>query len=404
MDTLREYIESAIKNIRSNRMRTLLTMLGIIIGIAAVVAIITLGNGMTEYVGKQFSSTGASTISVYLDSTKTEQFLTTDDANAVVEQFPGIIGTSYCLYYAATATSRKGSFDIDAQFVSNYQYLSEGTKLLHGRNFTAEEMESNARVCTLKVSDAKKLCGTENPVGMTLQINVDNQIADFEIVGVFEDLGEMISKMYEMLGMPPSVKMPYTTAESAFSLGINKETSMDIYVEKGSRAVPTGKVIKFLEIYKGLRGTNALFYYDSAGDTDEINQVMGIITTFMSFVAAISLLVGGIGVMNIMLVSVTERTREIGIRKSIGARTGSILIQFLAESSIISLLGGVIGVLLGLLIAAIVCHLINFKFIVTPSSVLLSAVFSSGIGVFFGIYPARKAARLKPVDALNRRS
>ncbi len=130
---------------------------------------------------------------------------------------------------------------------------------------------------------------------------------------------------------------------------------------------------------------------------------MGLITTFMSVVAAISLLVGGIGVMNIMLVSVTERTREIGIRKSIGARTGSILVQFLAESSIISFLGGIIGVVAGLVIAKIVCKAINFAFIISPGAIVMGSLVSVGIGIFFGIFPARKAARLTPIEALNQR-
>ena len=404
MDTLREYIASAIKNIISNRLRTLLTMLGIIIGIAAVVCIITLGNGMTEYVQKQVESTGSAIISIYINADETDERFTRDDINAVKEYFPEVIGGSFYSGKEGTIIGKKYAGTAEVSFVCEDYCLGNGNGIRYGRYLNASEVESAANVCVLVASDAKKLCGTENAVGMTVELNLDGRVQELEIVGVQNDYGEMIMKMLEMVGGYMMVDMPYTTAETAFGIKASDSASVEFYTGKTGDHLSTAPVAKFLENYKGLRGKNALFYYDTATNNDSIDSVMGLITTFMSVVAAISLLVGGIGVMNIMLVSVTERTREIGIRKSIGARTGSILVQFLAESSIISLLGGVIGVVFGLIIAYFACKAVSFSFIMSFSSIIIAAVVSMAIGIFFGIYPARRAAKLNPVEALNQRN
>jgi putative ABC transport system permease protein len=151
----------------------------------------------------------------------------------------------------------------------------------------------------------------------------------------------------------------------------------------------------------GVKDEDAVISQTMTDISDQIDTIFGAITKFMTFVAAISLLVGGIGVMNIMLVSVTERTREIGIRKSIGARTGAIMIQFLAEAAIISMMGGVVGVILGISVAAVACRIFEFDLVVNPSVVVMATVFSSAIGLFFGLHPARKAAKMRPIDALR---
>lgn len=403
MDTFREYIASAIKNIRSNRIRTLLTMLGIIIGIASVVAIITLGNGMSDYVQRQIESTGSSIISIYLSTNKTEQRFSMDDINAVKEAFPEIRGGSFYNGGEGMVIGAKDGCTAQISYVCADYCLGNGNGIKYGRYFNESEQESSATVCVLIASDAKRLCGTENAVGMTVQLNVNGRISDFEVVGIQNDYGEMIMKMLEMLDNPAMIDIPYTTAENTFGVNCSDSASVEFYSGRSEAAVSPAKITKFLEGKMGLRGTDALFFYDSATNSDEISGMMGLITTFMSIVAAISLLVGGIGVMNIMLVSVTERTREIGIRKSIGARTGSILVQFLAESSIISLIGGLIGVVFGLTIAAIACKAVSFTFSISPSSVVLAASVSIAIGIFFGIYPARKAAHLTPVEALSQR-
>ena len=403
MDTIAEYIASAIKNIRSNRLRTLLTMLGIIIGIASVVSIITLGNGMSEYVQKQVESTGSSILSIYLTKSKTDQRFTQEDINAVKEAFDAVQGGSFYSGYEGTVVGRKDASTAQFSFVCADYCLGNGNGIKYGRYINESEVESAANVCVLVASDAKKLCGTENAVGMTVELNVDGHVQEFTIVGIQNDYGEMIMKLLEMAGGFTMIDLPYTTASTVFGINTSDYASVEFYTGKTGEHISSSQVTKFLEGRMGLRGQDALYYYDSTTSNDEIDNIMGLITTFMSIVAAISLLVGGIGVMNIMLVSVTERTREIGIRKSIGARTGSILVQFLAESSIISLLGGIIGVVLGLVIAYFACKAVNFSFIMSFSSIIIASVVSVAIGIFFGIYPARRAAKLTPVEALNQR-
>ncbi|SCY12720.1 putative ABC transport system permease protein [Lachnospiraceae bacterium XBB2008] len=405
MDTLREYIESAIKNIRSNRIRTLLTMLGIIIGIASVITILTIGGGMKEYVQQQFESVGSRMIDVYLRSNVTDQGFTNEDIIALMDEFPEVKGASYYFYSDGMSTARKGTFETSVISVNQFYSMGNTNGIKYGTFISEDEVYNSRRVCVLMAADAKRLFGTEKAVGMTLNLNVDGVTGEFTVIGVTEDYGEMIMKMMEMFGERSiQLYIPYTTSESLFNLDVSKAYDLEVYTDRADLNVSQDKIIRFLEAHKGLRGQDAIYSYNSNDDSEEIDQMMTLITTFMSMVAAISLLVGGIGVMNIMLVSVTERTREIGIRKSIGARTRSILIQFLAESSIITLIGGVFGIILGLVIAAVVCKLANFSYIVTPSSIIISTLFSSVIGIFFGIYPARKAAKLKPVDALSRRN
>lgn len=405
MDTFREYIESAIKNIRSNRLRTLLTMLGIIIGIASVITILTIGGGMKEYVQQQFESTGSRMIDVFLRSDITDQGFNNEDIEAIMEEFPAVKGASYYFYNEGLISGRKGTYDASVVSVNQYYSLGNTNGIKYGRFISEDEVYNTQRVCVIMAADAKRLFGTEKAVGMSVDLNVDGASGEFTIIGITENYGEMIMKMLEMFGDNSiNVYIPYTTSSSLFNLDVTESYDLEVYTDRADMDVTHDKIIKFIEAHKGLRGQDAIYSYNTNDDSEDIDQIMTLITTFMSMVAAISLLVGGIGVMNIMLVSVTERTREIGIRKSIGARTGSIMFQFLAESSIITLIGGILGIMLGLVLAAVICRIANFSYIIMPSSVIISTLFSSVIGIFFGIYPARKAAKLKPVDALSRRA
>ncbi len=404
MDTFREYIASAVKNIRSNRLRTVLTMLGIIIGIAAVVAIITLGNGMSEYVQKQIETAGSSIISIYISGSKTDQRFTLEDIEDVKANFDEVIGGSFYSGYDGTAVGKKDAATAFVSFVCPDYYLGNGNGIRYGRYINPSDIESGANVCVLIAADAKRLCGTENAVGMKIELNIEGRVNEFEIIGIANDYGEMIMKLLEMVDNPAMIDVPFTAAEPNFGIQASDATSVEFYSERTGKQASASALDKFPDNCKGLRGEEAMYYYDSSQSNDEISQMMGLITVFMSIVAAISLLVGGIGVMNIMLVSVTERTREIGIRKSIGARTSSILVQFLAESSIISLLGGIIGVVLGLAVAAFACKAVSFSYIISPGSIALAASVSVLIGIFFGIYPARKAAGLTPIEALSQRN
>lgn len=404
MDTFLEYLESAIKNIISNKMRTGLTMLGIIIGIASVIAALTIGNGMASYVSNEVNSIGGNVAAVYLDTSVADRWLNNEDIDAIMENFDGIKGAAFSGNAYGIASGRKGSYDCFVTGAgSAYQYTA-GTKVETGSYFSDTQVDQGAKVCVIMENDAKHLFGTADALGKTVELNVNGTTIELEVIGIKENWSEMISKMMEMEGDDYIVmlEMPITTYGNAFHIDVSEFSSMEIYWNSDQNDSIVKNVSRFLENRLGLRGKDALYFQSMSDITASVDSIMSAITAFLSLVAAISLLVGGIGVMNIMLVSVTERTREIGIRKSIGARTKAIMIQFLAESAIISLMGGIVGIIVGIGAAVIGCIALDLTPVIDPTTVIGATLFSMMIGLFFGIYPARKAAKLKPIDALAR--
>ncbi len=402
MDKLLEYLESAMKNILGNKMRTGLTMLGIIIGIASVIAVITLGKGMAAYVSDEVNSLGGNIAEIYINSSEAERQFNSDDMKAIKEAFPELLGTTFVTANAGIATARKGAYDAAIYGVgSAYQY-STTTKIESGSYFTEDQVESGARVCVMMETDAVHLFGTKDAVGMTVELAMAGNNIELEVIGVKENWSDMIMDMMALEGYMAMIEMPITTYGNAFGQDVSEFSSFELFWPADQPESIVKSVLRFVENRMGLRGKDALSYMSMSDVSGEVDTIMSAITMFISLVAAISLLVGGIGVMNIMLVSVTERTREIGIRKSIGARTGAIMVQFLAEASIISFMGGIVGVVLGIVVATVGCKLLGFSPVVEPMTVIGAAAFSMLIGLFFGIYPARKAAKLRPIDALAR--
>ena len=226
--------------------------------------------------------------------------------------------------------------------------------------------------------------------------------ADFTVVGVRKDTSQDIA--LSSYGDDPTIMgdFPYTAAGDAFNVNVdNYFTAVNLYMDSDDKDDVIKVARTVVENVMGLRGEGAVKISTSMGFDQTANSIMDIITAVVAIIAGISLLVGGIGVMNIMTVSVTERTREIGIRKSLGARTASILTQFLAEASILTFTGGVIGIILGLSISYLLCNLAGFAFVVNPLLVVGVVAISTAIGLFFGIYPAKKAAKLDPIEALR---
>ena len=249
---------------------------------------------------------------------------------------------------------------------------------------------------------ANILFGYEECVGNTVHIDFYGDEADFTVVGVREDTSMDVA--YASFGDDPTLMgdVPYTAAAEVNRM--DPDTLFDsftIYLDRENKDKVLLSARSVVENIMGLRGENAVKIKSSAGIDKTTDSILNIITSVVAIIAAISLLVGGIGVMNIMTVSVTERTREIGIRKSLGARTSSILTQFLAEAAILTFTGGIIGIVLGLSVAYIICQVVDFAFVVNPSLVIAVVMISTGIGLFFGIYPAKRAANLDPIEALR---
>lgn len=401
MGTFGEYIKSALSSIRNNKGRSFLTMLGIIIGIAAVLTVLIIGDGMKATVNSEMDSIGATTVSVSLDNTKTDKLFTKDDLDRIEEGLDNIYGVSPSISIWGETMVRGESFDMNLSCGSEAMEYGAGVKMVHGRYFNASDVEDGKKVVVLSQSAAKKLFGYEEAVGETVTITAYDLTGEFLVIGIREDTSmdtAYASYMEEPMYMGD---VPYTAAAGVYSLNLDTLESFTIYLDSEYKNAVLSQARSVVENVMGLRGEGAVKVSSGYGFDQTTDTILTIITSVVAIIAAISLLVGGIGVMNIMTVSVTERTREIGIRKSLGARTSSILTQFLAEASILTFTGGIIGIILGLSLAYLICTVIGFAFSVNPLLVLLVVAISTAIGLFFGIYPAKRAAALDPIEALR---
>ena len=400
----------AIKNITANKGRSFLTMLGIIIGISSVIMVMAVGDGTANAMNAEVQDLGTGQINVYCsdDAVNTEEWMTPEDITALKEKIEGVEGATPNDGASGTTVTGKGEFYLNLSCGTEFLQKYMNFNIKRGYYFTAADVEEGNRVCVLTDSDAKRLFGSDDVVGMDIEVDIGGISSSYRIVGVTQQKENTSFISYTYEGMPVSLDVPYTSF-SNFGWESNSFYSVTVFSnDQASGEEVSRDIIHTLETRHHCAGED---YYQIQSFQDmlsEMNDMLAIVTTFISCVAAISLIVGGIGVMNIMLVSVTERTREIGIRKSLGAKTSSILLQFLAEAAILTILGGIIGILLGLLGAVGACKLMTASMgsAISPgikaSTILGATLFSCGIGVFFGIYPARKAAKLSPIEALRR--
>ena len=401
MGKVGEYFKSAIKQIIGNGYRTLMTMLGIVIGIAAVIAVVSLGNGMSAYVKKSINELAGNYGIININTTKTAERLTREDMAALEEALPDSKGVSPNLTAYGKVKGRKGTFNASLSGgTESLQYaLSNG--IVKGQYFTRSQVDSGQRVCVMLLDDAKTIFGTEEAIGMEVEITCWGKTSTYTVIGLRDHMNDMYQFLMEGQEYYAEIEVPYTALGADFDIDTENFVQLVLFDDQDTLAQSVEVAKEMMTNAHNLRGTTALTAQSMADFSDQLNQILGYASSFLLLVSVISLIVGGIGVMNIMLVSVTERTREIGIRKSIGASTGAIMTQFLAEAAILTLLGGIVGIILGIIAATIICTAIGFDVIITPTSVIGAAIFSVMIGLFFGIYPARKAAKMKPIDALR---
>lgn len=404
-----EYLKMAVSNIRANKMRSFLTMLGIIIGISSVILIMSLGNGAKNVITEQMAGIAAGQIVLYTyDDTGSYQ-ITEGDIEAIEAEVDGIKGVNTYMGLDGSTSTKKGEFQVSASGQRASYSVFSTAEIRTGRYFNEQEYLSAAPVCVIGETDAVRLFGSADVLGMNLDVNLWGSEVAFKIIGVEQAEQEtMFTFTYD--NSPVTIYFPLTVLSQIYGVGF--DTYYQIYLmaeEDADTAAVTSQVVDLLERRHQCYGED-IYQYESFNDyLSTVNTVINTVTMLISLVAAISLVVGGIGVMNIMLVSVTERTREIGIRKALGAKTRSIMLQFLSESAIITMIGGFIGIISGIagafLIAKIVAG-VNPMLAFTPSvsivTVLLTTLFSSVIGLFFGIYPAKKAAKMSPIEALRR--
>jgi putative ABC transport system permease protein len=397
-------VRIAMKALRRNKLRTFLTMLGIIIGVGAVIAMISIGTGARSQLEQQIASLGQNVIMVFSGNFRRGGVssgmggagtLDLSDARAIAEEIPGVAAVSPEVRAAAQLIA--GNRNWNAQVMgAGVDYLQiRNWPLSSGSMFGDTEIRSAAKVAILGSTVVRELFGDGDPVGEIIRI----RNIPFVVMGV------LVSKGTSLMGSDQDdiVVIPYTSAMKRIT-GNTTLRSILVQSETADIMAPVQQEISVLlrQRHRVPEGVDDDFTIRTQEEISEFaTSTSRIMTVLLGAIASVSLLVGGIGIMNIMLVSVTERTREIGIRMSVGAKGRDILFQFLTEATVLSILGGLIGIALGVGTSTFLAQQMNWPTLTPVNAVVLAFLFSAAIGIFFGFYPARKAARLDPIESLR---
>jgi len=396
-----DLFKMAIRSLISHKLRTFLTALGIIIGVASVISMISIGEGARKQTLNTISKFGTNIITIKPGNKKSQHVstgkvdtLTLKDATFIEQNIPLITGVAAQVYRSAQLKFGNKNTNTTVRGTGkNYRRLAN-FEMRKGRYFNQQEINVAKRVCILGATVVKNLFAEANPLGETIKVDGKN----FMVIGMTEPKGAL-----SWFDPDDQIFIPVTTAQRRV-FGMNHIQSIDVQASKIENLEHIKEdITQVLRIRHNIADgkENDFYVQNSSQWLNSWGDAAKTFTYLLGGIAAISLMVGGIGIMNIMLVSVTERTREIGIRKAIGAKKKEILEQFLIESVLISFLGGGAGVLLGMGISEIVSDIGEWETIVSTQSILLAFGFSVGIGIFFGFYPANKAANMNPIEALR---
>lgn len=434
-----ENIKEAITSIFSNKMRSVLTMLGIIIGISAVITITTIGSSIQSTLTSTLNSLGGNTISAYLSPRYPEDdnwddweapemtdndYVTQAMIDELIETYPDeIAGIAASSYFA------DGQFKKSADLYANVsiqgmtpEYLEYMKLTLHaGRNLTAKDNSGKKNVCLIADTMAERYFEGKDPIGEQISFTAsDGNVYDFTVVGVYEYNAALFGKIDTSIPEKDRSTQVFIPLQTCFKLQGTEQSGYDYFnlllQPLADINQATADVTSFFDAKYAQNANYNVTIYNMASDLGMINTVINVITVAVSGIAAISLIVGGVGVMNIMLVSITERTREIGIRMALGAKRSTIRMQFVIEAIVLCIIGGLIGIALGILNGFLLGKAAEFliqnlyseysSYIIMsvhPSvkAILLSLFFSMLTGVFFGYYPANKASKMEVIDALR---
>ena len=389
---LKQAFSLALKSLSGSKLRAILTMLGIIIGVAAVIIIVSLVNGVTSDLVAQFEQMGATTINVSVMGRGGNRSVSIEDMQNLVTDNPKLLKSMSPSITISGATAKNGSANVSPTMLAgvNENYTDiKGMELTYGRGLQYADSEYRLRNCVIGTYIAKELFGRTNVLGETLKINGIN----FSVVGVIKETADGKEASGDDV-----ILVPYTMAQKITS-GFSRGTY--IFNAKSKEVSSEAQTLIEDYLFKVFSSENAYRVSNMSEMIDTINEITGTMSLMLACIAGVSLLVGGIGIMNIMLVSVTERTREIGIRKSLGATPWDIMSQFVVEAITVSCLGGVIGIVLGIVGSFIAGKLIDMKAAISLGAIVISFTVSAIIGIAFGYFPAKKASRLNPIDALR---
>ncbi len=398
-----ENMTMAFHAIRANKMRSFLTMLGIIIGIGSVIAIVSIGDTMRAMFADLYKDVGVTqayiSIGYWVDDVRETDYFTMDELARIEEAFGDEIAYIDSSAYVSSEV-HAGRTQMQFQFSGidyNYQDV-QPVNVIHGRYLNEGDILGRKKNVVMSAESAEMLYGTENAVGKTFRTTIYGYTDEYTVVGVYKK--EMSPFQALMMGgsrdtgeafIPETILTWPNDRFYQCHVFASEETNLEDFMNR---------LVQYIAKIKD-REPEDFYSYTAMEEMSSVDAVMGGLSAAVGGIAAISLLVGGIGIMNIMLVSVTERTREIGIRKALGAKTRDVLIQFLTESAILSACGGVIGVLLAVSLVSLVGSLFQLSVVIKPQVIVLAVSFSAMVGIFFGIYPASKAAKADPIDALR---
>lgn len=396
-----ENMEMAFLAVRANKMRSVLTMLGIIIGIGSVISIVSIGDTMRKLFSDIYKDVGITQayISIMADDVRASDFFILEELKRMKEVFGDKIA------YIDSGSSASGEVQTKHRKMQfNFQGINEKYQkvqpvtMVHGRYLNENDILAQRKNVVMEAGSAEKLFGTENAVGSTFRTAVNGSMEEYTVVGVYKK--EMNAFQALLMGGNRDMGSAFIPETVLVRPGDRFSYCRLFGAEGIDMEVFMSQVLAYIARMKK-REPGDYFTQTAVGQMKDVDSMMGSLSAAVGGIAAISLLVGGIGIMNIMLVSVTERTREIGIRKALGARTRDILIQFLTESAVLSALGGLAGVVLAAGLVGLGGAVLGVGVVIRPAVVVLAVSFSALVGIFFGLYPASKAAGAEPIEALR---
>lgn len=399
-------MKMAFSALKANKMRSFLTMLGIIIGIGSVIAIVSIGDTMRKMFTDLYKDVGLTQAFIqpgyWLEDVRLSDYFTMDDIEKLKDIFGEdieYIDSSPSVSGEVSVGRRKKNFNLNG---IDFNYIDvQPVDIVYGRYINEGDVKGRKQNAVMEIEAAKEMFGSENAVGKTFRMTVYGSVMEFNVVGVYrKDMSPFQKLMMGTGNGTGEAFIPWTLLtwpnDNFYSIRYFADTDLD----ERSLSSLNSEIVSYIARSKG-RTSEDFYFSTAAEEMGAVDSVLGGVSAAVGGIAAISLLVGGIGIMNIMLVSVTERTREIGTRKALGATTGDIMIQFLTESAVLSAVGGTIGVMLAVCLVSLGGMLFSLEVVIKPAVILMAVGFSAVVGIFFGIYPAKKAASKDPIIALR---